>query len=166
MSFAFYHRRLKQLPWQDRLLLVETAVTLAATSFAIRVLPFRKVMGVVKARDRHDHLTPAAKPTISRVRWAIEACARLVPWKTVCFQKGLAMQWMLQRRRLPSLLHYGVAQDDARGLRAHVWLTYEGEGIIGADEAEGYVCLATFPAQASVAKHDEERRYSPAANAD
>ena len=146
MSLVSYYRRLKELPWQDRLLLAETAATLAAASFAIRTLPFRKIVGALTRRPievEADH--SASLKQIARAGWAIEACARLVPWRAVCFQKGLTMQWMLRRRRIPTLLHYGVAQDDQRGLSAHVWITYRGEGIMGADEAPRHTCLATFP---------------------
>ena len=149
MSFASYWRRLKEMPWEDRLLLVETVGTLAVASFSIRMLPFRKVMAALTARPVESGCTVSAARAISRVRWAIEACGRVLPWKIVCFQKGLTMQWMLQRRQIASRLHYGVSQDDERGLRAHVWVTYRGEGIMGAEQAAGYTCLATFPADAS-----------------
>lgn len=146
MALASYYRRLKEMPRQDRLLLAETAASLAAASFAIRALPFRKVVGAVSRRAvevEADHSISLQE--IARAQWAVEACARLLPWRTVCFQKGLAMQWMLRRRRIPTLLHYGVAQDEQRGLSAHVWITYRGEGIMGADEAPRHTCLATFP---------------------
>ena len=146
MSFGSYHRRLKEMPWKDRLLLAETAATLAAASFAIRAVPFRKVVGALTRRPvevEADHL--ASLQEIARAQWAVEACARLLPWRIVCFQKGLAVQWLLRRRRIATLLHYGVAQDEQRGLSAHVWITYRGEVIMGADEAPRHTCLATFP---------------------
>ena len=146
MSFASYRRRLKELPWPDRLLLAETVVTLAAASFAIRALPFRKVVGALGRRPLKPEADQAKTlGEIARTGWAIEACARLLPWRIVCFQKGLAMQWMLRRRRIAALLHYGIAQDEQRGLTAHVWVTHRGEDIMGGEEASGYTCLATFP---------------------
>jgi hypothetical protein len=83
---------------------------------------------------------------IGRVRWAVEACARRLPWRIVCFQKGVAVHRMLLRRGIPSTLHYGVAQDKERGLSAHVWVSCNGDPVIGGEEAIGYTCLATFPA--------------------
>ena len=127
-------------------MLAEAAATVAAASFAIRVLPFRKVVAAAGLRTR----LPAAgegscSAEIARCRWAVNACARRLPWKIVCFQKGLALQKLLERRRVPTSLHYGVAQDQERGLTAHVWVTYRGNAIIGGEEAAGYTCLATFP---------------------
>ena len=146
MSLFTDWRRLKELPWRDRMLLVETAATMAVASLAIRVMPFRKVVGAT-ARRLAPSASDSGEREIARCRWAVEACARRLPWKTVCFQKGLTMQKLLERRRVATALHYGVAQDDEQGLRAHVWVTYRGTAIIGGDEAAGYTCLATFPRQ-------------------
>jgi hypothetical protein len=147
MSFASYYRRLKDLPWQDRALLAETTATLALSSFAIGALPFRKVVRMAVRNVPLREVSPALhKAEIGRAAWAIEACARLLPWRIVCFQKGLAMQWMLQRRGVPTMLHYGVAQNPKLGLVAHVWVTHRGEAIIGGEEAPNFACLATFPA--------------------
>jgi hypothetical protein len=79
------------------------------------------------------------------VRWAVLASARRVPWRTVCFQNGMAAQIMLRRRGINSILHYGVAKDTEEGLKAHVWVTVDGLALIGGEEAEGFACLASFP---------------------
>jgi hypothetical protein len=119
-------------------------------SFAIRALPFRKVVGTAVREAPPRELSPASqKIEVERAAWAVEACARVLPWRTVCFQKGLAMHWLLQRRGLQTVLHYGVAQNPERGLAAHVWVTHGGEAIIGGEEAPNFTCLATFPADAS-----------------
>jgi hypothetical protein len=119
-------------------------------SLAIRALPFRKVVGSAVRAIRPEELSPASKKVaVERAAWAVEACARLLPWRIVCFQKGLAVHWILQRRGLQTTLHYGVAQDPERGLAAHVWVTHSGEAIIGGEEAQNFTCLATFPADPS-----------------
>jgi hypothetical protein len=113
------------------------------------MLPFRKVVDAAGAESlgRGGHAGDASAE-IRRVRWAIDACARRLPWRIVCFQKGLALHKLLQRRGIATTLHYGVAQDAERGLTAHVWVTHQGEAIIGGEEAVGYTCLATYPAVA------------------
>ena len=137
--------------WRNRSLVVEAAKALTLASIAIRLLPFRKVMDAAGAENpRAPRHAGDASAEISRVRWAIDACARRLPWRIVCFQKGLALHKLLQRRGISTTLHYGVAQDSERGLTAHVWVTHRGEAIIGGDEAVGYTCLASYP---SVAQH-------------
>lgn len=143
-------RRFGQLGWNDRLLLAEATASLVAASLAVGVLPFRWAMrGAEKPpRGRAAPLADDAA-TVDRVRWAVEAGARHLPWRMVCIQKGLAVHRMLRRRGVPTILHYGVARDDAQGLKAHVWVT-EGElDIIGGREAAGHVRIASFPAGAT-----------------
>lgn len=147
MSLASDWRRLGAIAGRDRLLLMEAAAILTAASLAIRLLPFRQVVGAVARGLDAKAAQPGGSGEIDRARWAIEACARRLPWKIVCFQKGLAMQALLRRRGIATALHYGVAQDAERGLSAHVWVTHGGQAIIGGDRAPDYTCLATFPSR-------------------
>jgi hypothetical protein len=149
MSVASDWRRLKRIAWRDRLLLIEAAAVLAVASMAIQLMPFRRVVGAVARGVEGRGARPVSFGEIERARWAIEACARRLPWKIVCFQKGVAMQTLLRRRGIATALHYGVAQDAERGLSAHVWVTHAGEAIIGGDRAPDYTCLATFPSRQS-----------------
>ncbi|MGZ8997830.1 MAG: lasso peptide biosynthesis B2 protein [Allosphingosinicella sp.] len=136
------HPRRAPLSWADRLLLAEALLTLALASLAIRLLPFRKVIGAASAVDRRRVAADSVSKT-RKVVWAVGAWARRVPWKAVCFQRGLAVHVMLRRRGIPSHLHYGVSQSD--GLKAHVWVSAAGRDVIGGAEAAGFACLATYP---------------------
>jgi hypothetical protein len=140
-------RRLKEIAWQDRVLLLEAAGALLVASLAIRLLPFRRLADrLAEAAPQPGARSERSLAEIGRARWAVEACARRLPWRIVCFQKGLALHRILHRRGVATTLHYGVAQSHERGLTAHVWVTYQGEPVIGGEEAIGYTCLATFPA--------------------
>lgn len=142
-------RRLKELGWQERALLAEAAGALVLAALAVQMLPFRTVVKAAGAGSRRARAGAPVRPDeIARVRWAIEASARRLPMRLVCFQKGLALHKLLQRRGVATSLHYGVAQDADRGLAAHVWVTYQGRPIIGGEEAPRFTCLATFPAAA------------------
>jgi hypothetical protein len=123
-------------------MLAEALAALALASLAIALLPFRKVADAASAPVRKA--VPADAQTVRRVRSAVRAWARRVPWRTVCFQKGLALHWMLRRRGIGSVLLYG-ARRDGEGLAAHVWVDVDGETVIGGDEAPNFTCLARFP---------------------
>jgi hypothetical protein len=138
--------RLDRLGAGDWLLLGEALLTLAWASLAIDLLPFRRVAAAA-SRPRGAPRVGAA--AARRIKWAVEAWGRRVPWKAVCFQRGLAAHVMLRRRGLPSLLHYGVASDAEGGLKAHVWISLDGALLVGGEEASAFTCLATFPAPAS-----------------
>ena len=150
-------RKFWQRPWRDRVLLVEATLWLAVAGIAIAVLPFR-LIGHLSALPVRRQAPPQQVRLIetSRIRWAIAASARRVPWRAMCFEQGLAAQFMLRGRDIPSVLHYGVAPDDRRGLSAHVWVCDGNVEVIGGEIASRYAVLATFPPQRGEnRRHDE-----------
>jgi hypothetical protein len=139
-------RRAWRLGGSNWRLLGEALVLLAAASAAIRLFPFRRTAALM-SRSRLAIRESAGDRLINQCRWAVNAWADRVPWRAVCFQRGLALQLMLRRRGIPALLHYGVMQDGERGLQAHVWVSVNGRAVQGGEEAAGFACLATFPGE-------------------
>jgi hypothetical protein len=137
-----------RLPWQDRLVLLEATLWLAVAGLAIAVLPFRHV-GRLAARPirRPEPLPQERRREVKRIRWAIMVSAPRVPWRAVCFQRGLAAQFMLRRRGVPSVLYYGAEMDDGGDLSAHVWVRDGVVDVVGGEIAFRYALLATFPPQ-------------------
>ena len=137
-----------RLSWPDRLLLVEAILWLAVAASAIAVLPFRQ-LGLLAARPvRRPTLSQQVRlTTVRRIRWAVATTAQRVPWRALCFQRGLAAQLMLRRRGIPSVLYYGAAQDDRAGLSAHVWVRDGDVDVVGGEIAYRFAILATFPPQ-------------------
>jgi hypothetical protein len=136
------------LSWSERLLLLEAISFLALSAIAIAILPFSRIGRLaspsIGSRTLNHQERLAER---SRVRWAVIACAHWIPWRALCFQQGLAVQLMLRRRGIPSVLYYGVAPDDRRGLSAHVWVCDGDVNIVGGEIATRYAVLATFPPQ-------------------
>jgi hypothetical protein len=130
----------------NKRVLVEALLSLVLASVAIRILPFRRTAawmssapGRVSEQANHEQL-------VNQCRWAVLTWADRVPWRAVCFQRGLALHVMLRRRGIPSTLNYGVAHGGAKGLRAHVWLSTNGRMVLGGEDAPAFTCLAVFPA--------------------
>jgi hypothetical protein len=141
-------RKFWRLPWQDRVLLLETILLLAVAGIVITVLPFRYIGSLAARPIRRP--TPVGQTRVyemGRVRWAIVTTAARLPWRSLCFQQSLAAQLMLRRRGISSVLYYGAAQDDRSGLHAHVWVRYGEMDVIGGEIAHRFVVLATFPPQ-------------------
>jgi hypothetical protein len=142
--------RRRPLGAANRRLLAEALPALALASLAVKLAPFRRV-AAWSSRPRGSG-GPAAgaaadEAFLRKARWSVEAWAKRVPWRTVCFQKGLALHLMLRGRGIASVLHYGVRKDSGAGLKAHVWVTVDGRAVIGGEEAPAFACLATFPPQ-------------------
>jgi hypothetical protein len=147
-AFTSALRRLVRLDGASKRALAEALLLLTAASVAIRLLPFRRTAALMGGKERDVRRGDSAElaRTVNRCAWALHFWADRVPWRAVCFQRGLALHWMLRRRRLPSLLHYGVAQSAAEGLRAHVWVSSGGRIAMGGEQAAEFTCLASFPA--------------------
>ena len=125
---------------------MEAIVWLGIAALAVAVLPFRHV-GFLAARPiRRPELRRQARlDKVRRIRWAVTSTAARVPWRAKCFQQGLAAQVMLRRRGIPSVLYYGAAQDERRGLHAHVWVRDGDVAVIGGEIAHRFAILAAFP---------------------
>jgi Transglutaminase-like superfamily len=147
LRFAWV-RTFRELAWRDRLLLLEAAFFLTGAASAIALLPFNCV-GSLASRPvtRPEPPPQTCLQKIKSVRWAITACARRVPRHAKCFQQGLAAQFMLRRRGISSVLHYGAAPDPQLGLVAHVWVRADNVDVIGGEIASRFALLTTFPDQ-------------------
>lgn len=138
-------RRLAVLSWGERVLLVEAGIALAIAALAIRVLPFRVVARTASRTGATASPAVAPEKGVGALVWAVRAMASRLPWKNVCFQRGLALHSMLRRRGFDSRLHYGVGRLPDHPVSAHVWVSVADQVIEGAEGIAGHVRLASFP---------------------
>lgn len=130
---------------REILLFAEAVAMLALAALAIGLLPFRAVARTMQfgsSRWRRPILGEPAQAV--EMVTAVQRASRHTPWRTVCFQEGLALHWMLRRRGVGSVLHYGLSSVQEFG--AHVWVSLDGEILIGGGQAPNFHCVATFPA--------------------
>ena len=118
----------------------EALVALSLASIAVK-LPFRIVTILMSAKRERPGSDPGPAGSVVK---AVERASRRVPWRTLCFQQGLAVHWMLRLRGIPTILHYGIRTGE-HALGAHVWVSLDGRIIIGEQEAANHACVATFP---------------------
>lgn len=137
-------RRLGRLSGAEAALLAEAMILLAFSSAAIRFLPFTRIGKLASGRLGRKSLGPTDR-LAAEVAWAVQACARRVPWRAVCFQQGLTSQIMLRRRGVDSTLYFGAAMGAESELAAHVWVKAGQTEVVGCQEAAGYAVLATYP---------------------
>ncbi len=148
LSSVAYTLKFWRLPWLDRLQLIEAAFWLTTARLAISLLTFRR-LGKLASMSTYgpEPLQQKRLTDLYRIRWALLACSRVAPWRAKCFEQGLAAQFMLRRRGIPSVLYYGAAPDDQRGLSAHVWVSDGDINVVGSEVASRYAVLAAFPPQ-------------------
>lgn len=132
-----------RLDSSKRLLLAEALLTITIMSAAIRFLPFR---WAVKLGSRRLGVGAAQLPdSIQRNSWAVAAVAARVPWKALCFQQGLTFQRMVRRAGYDARLHYGVGRDHAGSLNAHVWISIDGDVVLGGDTSPSFRQVLVYP---------------------
>jgi hypothetical protein len=144
VSPAFDHwlRRLRDIGQVRRRLLMHAAVTLTGASAAVALLPFPRAIAVGSVPLGSSK----REGSVADCVWAVEAAARRLPFRTMCIEKGLAVQRMLRRNGVDALLHYGARLDSgSQKLDAHVWVTVAGATVIGGEEAGRYRQVAVFP---------------------
>jgi len=133
--------RFHHLDGRRRALVARTAIILFFASAAVAWLPFRRAI-----RFGSVEVQPARRARIEEILWAAEAAARRVPWRTMCIEKGLAVQYLLRKSGIDARLHYGARHDPVGGkLQAHVWVTVDGQPLIGGEEAGDFAEVATYP---------------------
>jgi hypothetical protein len=128
----------------ERRLLAEAVGALAVASFLIALVPFRRVASFVRPIEASPRKADAQLRQIAAVRWAVAAASRRVPWRAKCIEQGFAAHWMLRRRAVPAVLHYGVAKRDG-GLAAHVWVRSGSNDVIGCENSGEFTEVAQFP---------------------
>jgi hypothetical protein len=120
-------------------LLAEAVAELLRSWLAIRFLPFR--WAVTSGSTVLGQ--PRTQSSVDQCVWAVTSASAHTPWRSVCFQQGLALQRMLRRRGVDARLHYGIG--NAGELKAHVWVTVDDKIIIGGGPAPDYKCVAIYP---------------------
>ena len=144
MPYFLSVERVRKAGWSGVALLVEASAALATAAAVLHLLPFRRAIRFGSGVLPRVGVEPALE-TLRRIERSVEQAAARVPWRTVCLQKGLALQWMLRRRGVDARLHYGIGKDEAGALCAHVWVSAGQTTLIGGEQAPLFRTVATYP---------------------
>lgn len=129
----------------------EAIAYLAAARLAVAALPFRAIAKWMS----HPTVGGDGAAAPRRMAVAVERAARRVPWRAVCIHQGIACQRMLRRRGVPSDFVYGLTSVGGE-LKAHVWVEWNGEILIGDHVGTEFAQVARFPPEVSRARHSDE----------
>lgn len=127
------------------MLFVEAWLSLGLAAIHLKLRPFEQVMRCKPGRE----FDGTCGPDIGRLVWAVGAARRRSWLRAKCIESALALRAMLQRRHVGSTLHYGVRNAPGGNLQAHVWLSVNGQIVIGGGTAAQFTEIATFSAPAS-----------------
>jgi hypothetical protein len=131
------------------LLALEAFALLGLMRLLIALIPFRRLQSLSGRPVKGEEI---ALPPLSawqelssrRVGWALRAAARRTPWRSACLAQALAGRWMLRRRGIPSVIHFGARIDEGRRLRAHAWLRCGPRILTGGEERAAFQEISAF----------------------
>lgn len=122
--------------------LARAAWAVSIASVAVAVAPFRRAVlfGSVPIRR-----TPG-QDSLANILWAVGAASRRLPLRTKCIEQGIAVQRLLRQSGIDARLHYGARRDPVeQQLQTHVWVTVNGQAVIGGESAGDYAEIASYP---------------------
>ncbi|HKO01340.1 MAG TPA: lasso peptide biosynthesis B2 protein [Thermoanaerobaculia bacterium] len=105
------------------------AVALGIADLLVRTVPFRFIARRVEGPLRRERSDATA---VRRVKWAIDAAHRRLPWNVPCLATAIAANRLLARRGIPSELWLGVKTSEQSPIDAHAWLVADGCVVTGA----------------------------------
>jgi hypothetical protein len=113
------------LSWEERRLLLAAAIGTTVARAALLVIPWARF---TRLRKRQLAL-PHSEEAIAGVTWAIDVCARRIPWAT-CLSNALAARWLLARRGVAVSIELGT-YDVGGAPHFHARVVCEGREIAG-----------------------------------
>jgi hypothetical protein len=73
---------------------------------------------------------------------AVSRAASHTPWQSACLVQSLAVQKMLQRRRIPGVFYLGIFKEDE--MKAHAWSQCDGIILTGKQGHEKFTVVSVF----------------------
>lgn len=129
-------KRFLQLPKQDRLLVLQTVLTMSLVRASLVVFSARTVYRLAMKVTWSSNESLG----IDRMTWAVRSAVRFVPG-TTCLVQALTTQVLLVRRGYKPRLTIGVAKNEESRFRAHAWVVCENEILTGDREVAKYTPL-------------------------
>lgn len=149
MARAPTFHRLARLGWRNQLLLVEAGLVVTIAALLVAAAPFR---AAIRTGSRGLGRAHGNVADLSRVAWSVSRVAGAMPWRALCLEQGLAAQWLLRRRGFDAVLHYGIGRATGRELAAHVWVSVDGETVIGGDPDGHFAEVVSYPGATTITR--------------
>lgn len=86
------------------------------------------------------------KEEAARIARSILRASKLLGWRDDCLPQALTACFLMKRHGLAASLHFGVKKGPDGELRAHAWVEYDGEIVVGGTKGnvQSYTPLTGF----------------------
>jgi hypothetical protein len=146
MRFRRTIKEISSWSWKEWLLVSEACGYLVAARLAVWFVPFRRIAGRLgdKMAESPAKSNEAQRAASAKIGWAVRGLGQHLPFMSQCLVQAVAATWMLQRRRIPSTLYFGVAREDDGEVKAHAWVRSGTQVLTGATGRQDFTVVATF----------------------
>ena len=135
-----------RLPLKDQILTFEIAILLLVSKLSIFCLPFKRIvafLGNLQIESTQE-LPEETIQKANRIRKYIKKVAVMMPFKSVCFDQAITAKVMLDRRKIPATVYFGVANKDEVNIKAHAWVRAGQIMVTGGEGHQEFTVVAHF----------------------
>jgi Transglutaminase-like superfamily len=131
-------RKLQQLSWSERWLLLQAFLILPLVALGVRGFGLRPVhtfLANLRPLDQtlDEDSGKLLLPRAGAIARMVKIAARHGPWRPKCLTQSLALWWFLRRQKIDGDLRIGV-QPNGDQLEAHAWVTFQGVVLNDGDD--------------------------------
>ena len=124
--------RFLKLPFTRKRLLIESTVILMLARISLRLLPFKTMHNLMKNLERKNYVLDNGDITyVYDISWAIKRAGENLFGDNSCLPIALAGQFQLNMHGFPARSRLGVKKTIDGEIRAHAWVEFDGEVVIG-----------------------------------
>ncbi len=139
-------RKLQQLSWSERWLLLQAFLALPLVSLGVRGFGLRPIHAIlVYPRPLDQNLDKDSGKLFLLRAWAIARIVKIAArhglWRPKCLTQSLVLWWFLRRQKIDGDLRIGVQPEGDR-LEAHAWVEFQ--GVILNDDDDVHQRFAPF----------------------
>lgn len=134
-------RKFVRLRNDEKVLLLKATALLCGVRALFWIFPYRMVKPLYGWACRPRLHRCNSSP--STLAWAVAVAGTLVPGGAHCLSQATSLQILLARRGIESHVRFGVRRPGGAPLMAHAWLEYRGEVLIGGENLDRFVHLAS-----------------------
>ena len=134
--------RWARFPWDDKVLLAETAALTVLFRVVMSLAPFARTQRL--AASLADGLPGSRRKRVrqaARIGRAVEIVGRSLPLAS-CLSQALAAQVLLTRSGHDAEIRIGVTRKSDGRLAAHAWVELDGHVLVGDHEIERFVAAS------------------------
>jgi len=115
------------LPWADKKMFFVILFQLYWTKTLLLLLPFKNVVTLF---ENKGEIVEVDTKEFARIKKSLRLANRFSIWQNRCLVSSLAIRKYLNLMNIKSDVFIGVKQDNRRSMKAHAWLSVNGEELV------------------------------------